>query len=219
MSEVFNGCILGDSTICAGYGCFGVDYYVLSAKDIAAGYTTTNLAQGSHTILNQKAAWLADPNKSTYDWVVVEIGLNDLNPAEAASVALVRYQDLVDTILSGIKWSARVVTATMTPCKADLINIYGAGPGAVAYTKWLDMNEAISGAGALAIVGMMASVSEHTDALNDGAGNLDPLYDLGDGIHENDAAREIIATKWRIALFNIGCFPDERPYPWKGSFQ
>jgi hypothetical protein len=88
----------------------------------------------------------------------------------------------------------------MNPCKQRMIDLYGAVNGLVAYQKWLDMNEAIRGEGANALTGMDATVTGHTDAMNDGSGNLAAAYDIGDHIHENEAGRELVSVWWETEV-------------------
>jgi lysophospholipase L1-like esterase len=189
-----NVCCLGDSTI-ANHN----NQIAVSAGFRNTGYTY-NIAVGGHTIVDQKTSWetFTPALKASFNYVFIEVGLNDLNPAETAADALVRYQALVDSVIAGAT-SAKIITCTMTPCKSRMIGTYGAVNGLVAYQKWLDMNEAIRGQGANAITGMDAYVDAHTTALDDGSGNLAAAYNLGDGIHENNAGRIIIADAWLTA--------------------
>jgi hypothetical protein len=206
-----NGCILGNSTIADYIGYHGIYYYLMTTADSVAGTTITSDAVPGNTIDQQRLAWQADANKATYDWIVIEVGLNDLDPTEAAAIALGRYQRLVDTVVSQKKQGARILLSTMTPCKQRLIDLYGSTNGLIAYQKWLDMNAAIMGALPNRIVGADYRITNHTIALNDGQGNLLPAYNIGDGVHENDAARAIIASFWRNALNEIGYLKVTQP--------
>lgn len=182
----------------------GVNVYLLSLTDSLAQTIVYNDAVAGATINDQLTTWKADTRKSKYDFITVEIGLNDLDPSESAAIALGRYQILIDSINLVKKSTAVVVAATMTPCKTRLITVYGATNGLVAYQKWLDMNDAIMGNGANAITGVTYRVNSHTASLNDGAGNLAGAYDTGDGIHENNAGRLIIANAYRVPLIAAG---------------
>jgi lysophospholipase L1-like esterase len=193
------GLLLGDSTTVAYLGTTGIDTYLLSVADTEVGTTITNSAVAGHTIAQQQAVWTADANKATYDWIIIMAGLNDLAPAESAATALARYQTLIDTINAGKKSGAIVIIATMTPCKQRLIDIYGSTDGATAYTKWLAMNTAIMG-GTNKITGVDMRLNSHTDAINDGTGNLAAIYNTGDHIHETNEARKIIAAVYRYTL-------------------
>lgn len=193
--------VLGDSTV-ATYSSYSAvaSYLTDSNSDAVADYFDLSVA--GETIAQQKARFDAVAAACTLinGYVIVQVGLNDLAPAEAASVAIARYQDLVTAIEAK---GAAVVVATMTPCKTRLISLYGAS-GPTAYQKWLDINTAITGGGASPITGQVASVSLHTTALNDGSGNLRSEYDTGDGIHENNLGRAIVADAWKAALVELG---------------
>lgn len=201
--EVSAGCIIGDSTMAAFSGQAAVSTFLVTAADIAYGSSVTSLAVAGHTIAQQQAAWTADTNKATYDWIIVCVGLNDaVLYAESAATAMARYQTLINTINAGKKATAKVIIATMTPAKARFIDLEGPTNGATAYAKWLAMNTAIM----TTVTGVDYRIDTHTAAMNDGSGNLRYKYDINDGIHENDLARkEVIAKHFRAVLQTIGC--------------
>jgi hypothetical protein len=208
---VSKGVLIGNSTIAA-YSCgAGVETFLMTKADSAVGTTITNDAVPGHTIAQQRAVWEADASRGTYDWITVEIGLNDLDPTEAASVALARYQRLIDTINAQKKSSAVVVVAAMTPCRQRLIDLYGSTDGPVAYAKWLAMNNAIMGGQPGKITGVDYRVDKHKKLMMAGNGNLLPEYDCGDHIHETDEARKIVASVYREALNNIGYLGPQTP--------
>lgn len=192
------GCCIGDSTVAEFAGGTAIASLLFNQTEITNGYSCTNLAVAGHTIDQQLTVWNAFTNKVDMDWIVVQIGLNDLNPADSLSAALGRYQNLINTINSTKKVDAKVILATMIPCKERLFDAYTTN-GEVSYQKWLSINDAIMG-GANSITGVDHRMSDHTALLNDGNGNLLPQYDTGDHIHENTAAREIIASVWRDGL-------------------
>lgn len=196
------GCILGNSTIASYLGQNEVAFYILTDNEISKGITITNDAVAGHTIAQQMAVYLADVNKSNYNWVIVEIGLNDLNPAESAITAIARYQLLIDTVRFYAPTS-KIIAGTMTPCKQRLIDLYGAVNGLVAYQKWLDMNTAIM----TTVIKIDSRTNMHTALLNDGAGNLAIRYNLGDNIHETNEARQIIGNEYRVVLKALGILP------------
>jgi lysophospholipase L1-like esterase len=204
------GTIIGDSTVAAYSGYSPVSQYVLySNASPIINFTT--LATPGDTISQQKDRWLmlSSNTRAGMRWVVLQVGLNDTDYTESAATALARYQSLLDTIKADAP-SARVYTSTMTPCKARLISLYGGSNGAIAYQKWLDMNDAMSGnsgSGYSAITGMYGVISSHTASLNDGSGNLAAAYDSGDGIHENNAGREIVGDAWSAKLISDGTIP------------
>lgn len=197
------GCIIGNSTI-AQRGIYkGVDYYYFTGLDVEAGMTVKNIAVSGNTILQQQTIFLADADRAIYDWIVIEIGLNDLNYSEDASIAMSRYQTLVDTILFENP-TIKIIVATMTPCKQNLIDGWGEVNGTIAYNKWLSMNESIMNGGLFPITNVDYRVNEHTLLLNDGNGNLAATYDTGDHVHENTAGRIIIANSHTNGLKELG---------------
>ena len=194
-----NGCIIGDSTI-ATYSCgLQVRDWMLNSCDTANGDFCNSLAVAGHTILQQQAIYLADTKKEKYKYIIVEIGLNDVQPAESANTAMLRYQKLIDTI-NATNTTAKIIVSKMIPCKQRLINVYGPTNGLVSYNKWLAMNSAIMNT----VTGVDYRISRHCDLLNDGSGNLASVYDCGDRIHENNAGRKIIAGEFRKALNVLG---------------
>lgn len=152
------------------------------------------IAVPAHTIAQQKTAWSARADKATFEKVVVQVGLNDMNPAEAASVAIARLQDLIDTINADV--TVPVYIAQMIPCKQRWIDYYGAVNGLIAQQKWVDMNEAIAGNGATPITGVDGRITTHVALMDDGSGNLAAAYDTGDHIHPNNLGRAVNAAAW-----------------------
>lgn len=190
---------LGDSTVEAYLGGTAIMDLLTSA------YSEVTLAVPGHTIAQQKAAWLAHPVAlTTPKWVVIQAGLNDLAPGEAAATAIARLQDLVATVRLTTGAGAKIFVSQMIPCRARLITVNGAIDGPIAYQKWLDMNTAIAGGGATPITGVDGRVTAHVALMNDGAGNLLGSYDTGDGIHPNTAGRTVNATEWVNALTAAG---------------
>ena len=168
--------------------------------------TARDLAVPGDSIARQKAAWqAAGVAPSPEGYVMIEVGLNDLDPAEAAPVTIARLQDLVDTV-RGDAGAMPVVLARLTPARARLEVVYGAQGGA-AQAKWVAVNAAIAGTGPNPVTGVDARVVSHAEALDDGTGRLAAPYDLGDGIHPNAAGRQVIADAWVAALQGIGVTP------------
>ena len=192
-----SGFALGDSTVAAYLGQNAVIDYVGTAKQ------KRTLAVPGQTIAQQLLVWESAQFKESADWVVIQVGLNDLDPAEAASVAIARLQTVVTSVRRYSPSTCKVLIAQMTPCRARLIGLYGGVNGPIAYQKWLDMNDAIAGNGATPITGVDGRVTAHVALLNDGSGNLAAAYDI-DTIHENNAGREIIGQAWEDALTALG---------------
>ena len=194
----FIGCALGDSTI-ASYGeASGVPVpSLLRSGGICKNQFIKCLAIGGATIAEQETAWDNFTLKSDLRWVVIQIGLNDIDPDEAASLAIGRIQDLVDAVNLTKPDGCLVYIATMIPCYARMVTRYGAGaPADASYAKWQDMNEAIRGEGGTPITGVDGRIYEHTIEMDDGSGNLAAPYDSGDGIHPNNDGRQVIANAW-----------------------
>lgn len=177
---------VGDSTVAAYLGQFSVTEFI----DVNAA----NMAVAGHTIAQQKAVWQARPDKASFATVIVQVGANDCDPAIPTATTIAAYQDLIDTITGDV--SVPVYVSGMTPCKADLMTVYGGVNGPLAYQKWLDLNAAIAGQGATPITGVDGRIMEHVALMNDGAGNLRPEYDSGDGIHPLNPGKNVNATSW-----------------------
>lgn len=186
--------VIGDSTVAS----YLSQTAIATLFNASGNFTMIDVSHPGDTIAQQKTLYdaLTVGNKRFMRYVVVQIGLNDLVPSESAATALGRYQALINDINAIKGAGTKILLVTMNPCKQRLIDVYGATDGLVSYQKWLDMNEAIRGNGANAVTGASGYVDSHTTALNDGNGNLKAEYDMGDHIHENNAARQIIANAW-----------------------
>lgn len=195
--SALNVAAIGDSTVC--YFSAG-----RSALLTLAGFTSgTTLAVSGNTIAQQKAAWIAASGKDDYDAVYVQVGINDLGPANSIAVIIAAYQDLIDKINSDV--SCPVVIATMTPCRDALIAAQGEMDGEASYQKWLLLNEAIVGGGSTPITGADGIVSQHTYLMNDGYGALYYPFDLyNDHVHAGDNGRQINADYMRYKLIELG---------------
>ena len=163
---------------------------------VTTSNTKVNVAVPGDTIAEQKADWNSLPvNSLGTAWVVLQVGLNDLNPALGTTASkIAEIQDLVDTIKADIG-SKPLYVAKMLPCKQRLVDVYGAN-AALSQQRWVDMNEAIAGNGSSPITGVQGRIVSHVPLMDDGLGNLKAVYDLGDHIHPNTAGRQIMATAW-----------------------
>lgn len=160
-----------------------------------------NVSDPGDRIADQKTAWSALANKDALQAVFIQIGLNDVKGRVGEGTAttaqvIADLQDLVDTVNADKPSGCKVYISGLTPCKAWLD---AASNPADAYSAWLAVNEAIAGGGATPIAGVDGRITSHVAALNDGSGNLAPQYDM-DGVHENNAARFVIAQAWRAQL-------------------
>lgn len=186
--------VFGDSTIAQWTTYNSVASYIDSA------FTINDLADPGDGIDTQLAVLRAYAYTGKFSWVIVQIGLNDMNPAETASACIARLQNLINEINRTTLGKAALFVSQINPNKAHLITTYGAIDGATAYQKWLDYNDAIAGNGATPITGVTGRITAHVALLNDGNGNLDAAYDVGDNLHENNAGRQVIANAWVAAL-------------------
>jgi hypothetical protein len=208
---ISKGLIIGNSTI-ASYLCgTQVGAFLFTPADTLQGNTYYNQAVPGDSIVGQMNIFLADPNRATYDWVIVEIGLNDLQPAISAATTLVKYQKLIDTLRAVGKPNMKIIVSSMILCRQRLIDVYGAINGPISYAKELAMNYAIMGGGANKILGANYRINEHVQLLSDSAGNLLSVYDCGDKIHQNNAGRMVIASVWRRALNELGFLNIQQP--------
>ena len=163
---------------------------------VTTSNTKVNVAVAGDTIAQQKADWNSlSVNSLGTAWVVLQVGLNDLNPSVGTTASkIAEIQDLVDTIKADIG-SKPLYVAKMLPCKQRLVDVYGAN-AALSQQRWVDMNEAIAGNGSSPITGVQGRIVSHVPLMDDGLGNLKAVYDLGDHIHPNTAGRQIMATAW-----------------------
>lgn len=194
-----NAYALGDSTVANN----GVNQPAILSL-LASGRIKNYLAVPGHTIAQQKTVWVGTTVVAAdVGWVIVQIGLNDLAPAEAASVAIARLQDLINTVRATIGPTKTLLISQMIPCRQRLINIYGAVDGVTSQQKWVDMNAAIAGTGPTPITGVDGRITSHVALMGDGAGNLKSIYDTGDAIHPNTAGRTVNAAAWLSGLRSI----------------
>lgn len=186
--------VFGDSTIAQYLTYNSVPSYINSI------FTINNLADPGDGIDTQLAVLRAYSYTGKFSWVIVQIGLNDMNPAETATACIARLQNLINEINRTTLGKASLLISQINPCKAHLITTYGAIDGETAYQKWLDYNDAIAGNGATPITGVTGRITSHVAILNDGNGNLAAEYNVGDDLHENNAGRQVIANAWVAAL-------------------
>lgn len=199
---VSKGLISGDSTIASYLGQNAVASYIISDADDLAGTTITDISVPGHTIANQKTDWQTVPNKNTFDYVIVQVGLNDLGNTSVSNL-ISQYQDYINTIRSSVKSSCKIIVGSMIPCKRRLDEVF---PGA-GYQNWLDLNQAIMGGGSTPITGVDYRVDSHYYALKDAQDNLADVFDLGDFIHENNYGRNLIAQGYRLTLKELNFIP------------
>lgn len=203
-STITQGKTLGDSIVANYLGQNSIPYYLFSASDIARGYSVVDQSVPANTIQQQMDIYEADPNKLTYDWVIVQVGVNNLADANEIEDIIFAYQQLIDYIRATGKPSIKIIVSTMTPCKERL--------DAIGYsqTNFLLLNEAIRGEGPTPITNVNARCSVHTEFLRDIEGNLLAEYEISgvnDHIHINNIAKSRVALEsWRLALIGLGLY-------------
>lgn len=191
------GVTLGDSTITAHSGSDSV-IDRMSLTEITSKY---DLAVAGNTIAGQKTRWETLRGvKGKYEWVIIQVGINDCNPADGTTAGkIAALQDLVDTIKGDVASFTKVIISKMTPCKSYLDTAYGAG----AQTRWEAINEAIAGDGASPITNVDGRVTAHVPLMADVDGNLAVEYRI-DTVHPNNAGRDINAAAWEAVITSIG---------------
>jgi lysophospholipase L1-like esterase len=190
---------LGDSTV--------ADYTYPGLVDLVSTVRViVDIATPGDTIAGQKSKWLAQTiDPALVGWVVVQIGLNDMNPTDGTTASkIAELQDLITTIRGEIGATKKLLIAKMLPCKQRYIDVYGATNGGLAQQRWVAINAAIAGEGATPITGVDGRITSHVPFMDDGAGNLIVTYNTGDNIHPNLAGRQLMANKWKEALAVIG---------------
>jgi len=204
IGQYASGIVIGDSTVATFAGGTEIANFVHQGADYFRSHGINSIAVPGHTIAQQKTVWQSTAGRSYADWVVVQIGLNDCDPSIATATTIAAYQDLIATIRADNS-TCKIIVATMTPAYERWPNI--PWTQAAAQAKWQAINDAVSGLGASPITGVDARVTSHTPAISYDVGGfpgLAPVYDTGDLIHENNAARTIIGAAWRVALNALG---------------
>lgn len=190
---------LGDSTV-------AVYTYPGLVDLVGTSRVGVGIATPGDTIAGQKSKWLAQTiDPALVGWVVVQIGLNDMNPTGGTTASkIAALQDLINTIRTSIGSTKKLLIAKMLPCRQRWIDIYGATNGALAQQRWVDVNAAIAGEGSTPITGVDARITAHVPLMDDGNGNLKAIYDTGDKIHPNLAGRQLMADEWKKAIWALG---------------
>jgi len=190
---------IGDSTVASYLGGTAIMTLMSSVR------IKHDISVPGNTIAQQKTAWLAlTPVPNLTGYVIVQIGLNDLQPAGPATITIARLQDLIDTIRADVGQSVPIIISKMIPCHQRLLNLYGAIDGETSYQKWIAMNDAIAGIGATPIAGVQGRITAHVPLMGDAVDNLLAVYDTGDAIHPNTAGRTVNAAAWNDMLTALG---------------
>lgn len=185
---VGNVIISGDSTIATYLGGAAI------VDLISVTGTKTSIAVPGHTILQQQTAYqaLASGTKTGANYVFVQVGLNDVTYTGNANAAIARMQTYINVIKAGSP-NAQIIVCAMNPALAawkgaDPVNYL------TAQSNWDQLNYFYE----FGLSGVNKFIDLHVETISDGNGNLDTIYNVSspDGIHENTAARKIIAYSW-----------------------
>jgi len=184
--------ISGDSTIAA-YACrsSSIASELFTTNEVDQGFSAQNIAVPGHTINQQLASWNALVNKSTFDVVIVQIGLNDVE--QNINTVLSNYQNYINKIRSDIRTDAEIWISCMLPAKKAYLDVNKPQ----AYENWKTLNTAIM----TTINNVDKRNNYHVTLLGDGDDNLATQYNCGDNIHENQAGADVIITGFRSMIF------------------
>lgn len=192
-----NIAIIGDSTI-AGYPKYAT---IASYFNLKSGNTKIDLSYPGDTIMGQLNKWkaLSATEKSTLNYVFVQIGLNDID--ETVETFRTQYTSLVAQIRADAP-NAMLILGTMVPCKARWKTLY---PNAweAAQERWETANGDIKNG--YYDCDRVAYLHTMALGLND---NLRAEYDHGDRIHENAEGGKIVAYSWHSVAFGDTIVPD-----------
>jgi len=191
MSLLFH--IIDDNKKCLAIGDSTVAEY-LGGSAIATFFDNMDsVAFAGDNINQQLTRFNAYPNKSSLDYAVIQVGLNDMNFANSLNDITARYQNLVNVVSQ----YCDVYVSCMIPCKARWILMYGATNGAISQDLWIGLNNWIMNN----CVNVVGRISSHVALLDDGNGNLNPIYEASnDKIHTNNAGRLINANSWKSVI-------------------
>lgn len=204
------GVIIGNSTVAdkSTLSTVGtaISDFVLTDAELGQGYQAHSIATPGDDIDDQRTAWNALPNHTQYSWIILQIGINDMDPVESAAAALGRYQTLVNDIRADAP-DITIIVSKMMPARGRWPALYP-GEEAAAQAKYEAMHIGMLGGGPNAITGVDAYIGDYHTIAADVDGYLLAEYDSGDGVHENDALRQIIGEDYyRAKLIELGFIP------------
>lgn len=197
-NKKINILLLGDSTTAPRAGMEGVATY-MQQNLITSSYSVTDLSVPGSTIQAQQTRWMAFDNKHAIDYIIINLGLNNIRPDADINELVALYQQLVN-VIHKTSGNAEIIIATMTPAARYWTRLYGTEDGEQCLQLWHELNNAIMMKNRHIISGVQQRLHHHTIALSDSAYNLAEQYDSGDLIHENNKARMIIAKEYCEAL-------------------
>lgn len=178
--------ILGDSTV--SYANNGTDWQAIRTfMDINTMFIDCSYPGGR--ISQMKTAFNSIIGEDI-DFTIIQVGVNDVQVMNAVEI-ISAYQDLINTIRTAIGVDKKIIISTMIPSFLYYKDSY------------IALNEAIRGNGLTPITGADGFVDTVATALNAGDGTIAAMYDYGDGLHENNLGRELIAGLWDAKLTEL----------------
>lgn len=189
--------ILGDSRI-AGVGALPEGYEGIDElMKFQCNHEIVKFATPSTNIQYMRDVWaaLTTEEQQSFDYLVMEVGYNDISPSQSLSTVMGKIQALVNDIYATKKSTCKIIVNHITPLLGTYQS-YSAGDKTTIYNLWVAINECISGSGANPLTNANIICSEHIAILEDPAipGRLKSIYDSGaDYVHPNRLAKDIIA--------------------------
>lgn len=186
------GLIIGDSTIGFHETFNDVKYYLDANKPIDSLATITSIAQSGDNIVNQQTKYnlLTTEQKIGFDWICIEIGINDIVQNFTQQQIRDRFEALLTQIRASSKIEINILCFTLTPCHTFMLSYGSIYPDFQSYLLANTYNATLVS-------------NSHTLLLSDGIGDLQTIY-KSDQVHENNAGRNIIAVEWAKHLRSLG---------------
>ncbi|KQR93287.1 hypothetical protein ASG01_08805 [Chryseobacterium sp. Leaf180] len=201
--------ISGDSTITS-QACRSepISNFIFTDSEKNEGYFAENIAVGGNTIQQQNTIWnnLTSDKKKSFDFIFIQVGLNNCANGNS-SVVIAALQSYVNDVNATKNADAKIILSCMLPCKYrwTYLNDSGILPNNPVQSQqvWTDLNKAIMNQNSSLpnISGVDFRNDYHVTLLADVNGNLNPIYDCGDYIHQNQAGADIIIQGIRNIIF------------------
>jgi hypothetical protein len=164
----------------------------------------TIAVQGA-TAEDQLTSWLASAwrHQTGIKAFLVQVGINNLGLyGQDAPTAAGHIQSLVNQLRAD-QPSAKIVIAEMIPIRGWTVATWPTDGGAH-FATWQAINADIMGTGANPITGVDVRLSASESLLDDGTGDMIAAYKFGDGIHQNNLARDLVGGVYRTTLQTLG---------------
>lgn len=170
----------------------GLENLVLTQDERTRGYDLRTIAGPSDTIAEQSALWNSIANKNIYDYVIVNIGMNDLdNPT-----MMTDYQAFISRIKASGKVGLQVIVTALTPARQWFLDQNKPERQVV----WGSFNNAVTNG---TIIGASGKASSYVSVLSDGNSNLQDIYDAGNHVLLTDSGKRKMAESWRNEIIRL----------------